>query len=127
MKTMRTPLSRVLHLGSARSGTEHFWRQRLTGAANVPLVVGLIVIVVMTVGEPYETAVTFLAAPWVAAVLVLFFISAAIHMRIGMQVVVEDYIHGEGLKVVLLAASTFFSVAVAAVAILAILKLALGA
>lgn len=126
MRTMRTPLSRVLHLGSARSGTEHFWRQRLTGAANVPLVVGLIAVVVMTIGQPYETAVTFLGTPWVAAILVLFFISAAIHMRIGMQVIVEDYIHGEGLKVVLLAASTFFTVAVATVAILAILKLALG-
>jgi len=126
MKSMRTPLSRVLHLGSARSGTEHFWRQRLTGAANVPLVIGLIVIVVMTVGQPYETAVTFLGSPWVAAVLVLFFLSVAIHMRIGMQVVVEDYIHGEGLKVVLLAASTFFSFGVAAIAILAILKLTFG-
>ncbi|MEX2319693.1 MAG: succinate dehydrogenase, hydrophobic membrane anchor protein [Bauldia sp.] len=126
MKSMRTPLSRVLHLGSARSGTEHFWRQRLTGAANVPLVVGLLVIVVTTVGQPYETAVTFLGSPWVAAVLVLFFLSVAIHMRIGMQVVVEDYIHGEGLKIVLLAASTFFSFGVAAVAILAILKLTFG-
>jgi succinate dehydrogenase / fumarate reductase membrane anchor subunit len=126
MKSMRTPLSRVLHLGSARSGTEHFWRQRLTGAANVPLVIGLIVIVVMTVGQPYETAVTYLGSPWVAAILVLLFISVAIHMRIGMQVVVEDYVHSEGLKVVLLAASTFFSVGVAAVAILAILKLTFG-
>ena len=126
MKSMRTPLSRVLHLGSARSGTEHFWRQRLTGAANLPLAIGLIAIVVMTVGQPYETAVTFLGSPWVAAILVLFFVSVAIHMRIGMQVVVEDYIHGEGLKVVLLAASTFFSVGVAVVAILAVLKLTFG-
>jgi succinate dehydrogenase / fumarate reductase membrane anchor subunit len=126
MKSMRTPLSRVLHLGSARSGTEHFWRQRLTGAANVPLVIGLIVIVVMTVGQPYETAVTYLGSPWVAAILVLLFISVAIHMRIGMQVVVEDYVHSEGLRVVLLAASTFFSFGVAAIAILAILKLTFG-
>jgi succinate dehydrogenase / fumarate reductase membrane anchor subunit len=126
MKSMRTPLSRVLHFGSARSGTEHFWRQRLTGAANVPLVIGIFVIVVTTVGQPYETAVTFLGSPWVAAVLVLFFLSVAIHMRIGMQAVIEDYIHGEGLKVVLLAASTFFSFGVAAVAILAILKLTFG-
>ena len=124
---MRTPLSRVLHFGSAHSGTEHFWRQRLTGAANVPLTIGLIVIIVTTIGQPYETVVAFLGRPWVAAVLALLFVSAAIHMRIGMQVVVEDYIHGEGLKVVLLAASTLFSIAVAAVAILAIVKLALGA
>ena len=123
---MATPLSRVRYLGSAHSGTEHFWRQRLTGAANVPLVIGLIVVIVSAVGQPYETVVTMLSAPWVAALLVLLFVSAAIHMRIGMQAVIEDYIHGEGLKLVLLAASTFFSVAVAVVAILAVLKLAFG-
>ena len=123
---MATPLSRVRYLGSAHSGTEHFWRQRLTGAANVPLVIGLVVVIVSAVGQPYETVVTMLSAPWVAALLVLLFVSAAIHMRIGMQAVIEDYIHGEGLKLVLLAASTFFSVAVAVVAILAVLKLAFG-
>lgn len=124
---MRTPLGRVRHLGSAHEGTRHFWRQRLTGAANVPLAIGLVAIVVATVGQPYETVVTFLGSPWVAAVLVLFVASAAIHMRIGMQAIIEDYVHGEGLKVALLAASTFFSVAVAAIALLAILKLAFGA
>jgi succinate dehydrogenase / fumarate reductase membrane anchor subunit len=124
---MRTPLARVRHLGSAHEGTMHFWRQRITGAANVPLAIGLIAIVVATVGRPYESVVTFLGSPWVAAILVLFFMSVATHMRIGMQVVIEDYILGEGLKAVLLAANTLFSVAVAVVGILAVLKLAFGA
>lgn len=124
--TMRTPLSRVLHYGAAGGGTDHFWRQRLTGAANVPLVIALVVIVIGAIGEPYETAVTFLARPWVTLVLVLAFVSAAIHMRIGMQVVIEDYIHGEAMKVVLMLASTFFTVAVAGAAILAALRIAFG-
>lgn len=124
--SMRTPLSRVRYLGSAHEGTGHFWRQRLTGAANAVLVVALIAVVVSVIGEPYDIVAARLGSPFVAALFILFFISAAIHMRIGLQVVVEDYIHGEGLKVVLLAASTFFSIGVAAVAILACLKLALG-
>jgi succinate dehydrogenase / fumarate reductase membrane anchor subunit len=123
---MRTPLGRVRYLGSAHGGTDHFWRQRLTGAANAVLVILSLVIVLSAVGRPYEETVTFLGQPWVGTVLVLLFISVAIHMRLGMQVIVEDYIQGEALKVVLLAASTFFSVAVAAVAIMAILKLTFG-
>lgn len=125
--TMRTPLSRVLHFGSAHGGTDHFWRQRLTGAANVLLVIGSLFVVIATIGQPYEAVVAFLGSPWAAAILILLFVSVSIHMRIGMQVVIEDYIHGEALKAVLLIASTFFSAAVAVVAILAILKLAFGA
>ena len=123
---MRTPLSRVQHLGSAHGGTEHFWRQRLTGAANVPLVIAFIIVMAVIVGRPHAEVVAVIGSPFVAALFVLLFVSAAIHMRIGMQVIVEDYVHSEGLKVVLLAASTFFSVAVAVVAIIAILKLAVG-
>jgi succinate dehydrogenase / fumarate reductase membrane anchor subunit len=124
---MRTPLSRVLHFGSAHAGTEHFWRQRVTGAANAVLVIGALIVVVSTIGQPYVEVVNILGKPWVAAILVLLFASAAIHMRIGMQVVIEDYIHGEALKVVLLAASTLFAAAVATIGIIAVLKLALGA
>lgn len=125
--TMRTPLSRVLYLGSARSGAEHFWRQRLTGAANAILVLCALAVIIATVGKPYADAVAILGAPFAAIVLILLFVSVAIHMRLGMQVVIEDYIHGEGLKVILFVASTFFSIAVAAIGIFAVAKLALGA
>jgi succinate dehydrogenase / fumarate reductase membrane anchor subunit len=124
---MATVLHRVQHLGSAHGGTDHFWRQRLTGAANAILIIGFGVVILSVLGEPYGRVVAVIGSPFVALLLVLLFVSAAIHMRIGMQVIVEDYIHGEALKVVLLAASTFFSIAVAAVAILAVVKLALGA
>lgn len=123
---MRTPLARVRHLGSAHGGTEHFWRQRLTGAANVPLVIATVVIIVAAAARPYADVVAILHSPFVAAVFILFFVSASIHMRIGMQVIVEDYVSGEGLKVLLLGASTLFSITVAAVAILAVVKLAVG-
>jgi succinate dehydrogenase / fumarate reductase membrane anchor subunit len=123
---MRTPLARVRHLGSAYGGTEHFWRQRLTGAANVPLVIAAVVIIVAAAARPYADVVAILHSPFVAAVFILLFVSASIHMRIGMQVIVEDYVSGEGLKVLLLGASTLFSITVAAVAILAVVKLAVG-
>jgi succinate dehydrogenase / fumarate reductase membrane anchor subunit len=123
---MRSPLARVRHLGSAHGGTEHFWRQRLTGAANVPLVIAAVVIIVAAAARPYADVVAILHSPFVAAVFILFFVSASIHMRIGMQVIVEDYVSGEGLKVLLLGASTLFSITVAAVAILAVVKLAVG-
>ena len=123
---MRTPLSRVQYLGSAHGGTEHFWRQRLTGAANVPLVIAFVVVMAVVIGRPYEDVVAVIGSPFVSALFVLLFVSVAIHMRIGMQVIVEDYVHGEALKIFLLGASTLFSVAVAAVAILAVLKLAVG-
>ena len=123
----RTPLSRVLHLGSAHSGAGHFWRQRLTAAANVPLVLATLFIIIATVGRPYPEVIAFLGTPWVAIVLILLFVSVAIHMRLGMQVVIEDYIHSEAVKVVLLGASTFFSIAVAAIAILSVIRLAIGA
>ncbi len=121
---MTTPLSRVRHLGSAHDGTEHFCRQRLTGAANVPLAIAFIIVITMAIGRPYDEVVALIGSPFVAALFVLLFVSAAIHMRIGMQVIIEDYVHGEGLKIALLGASTLFSIAVAAVAILAVLKLA---
>jgi succinate dehydrogenase / fumarate reductase, membrane anchor subunit len=124
---MATPLHRVRYFGSAHGGTDHFWRQRLTGAANAVLVVGLVGIAFAVVGKPYEDIAAIIGSPFVAVLLVLLFVSATIHMRIGMQTIIEDYIRGEALKVVLLALSTFFAAAVAVTAILAIVKLALGA
>jgi len=126
MADMTTPLRRVRHLGAAHDGTSHFWRQRLTAAANVPLVIGFIILIVVVVGRPRSEVVAILGSPFVALFLILMIVSISIHMRIGMQVIIEDYVHGEGRKVTMLAASTFFAVAIAAVSIFAILKLALG-
>ncbi len=123
---MRTPLSRVQHLGSAHEGTEHFWRQRLTGVANAILSTAVVLILAYAVGRPFDDVRDLMGSPFVAPLFVLLFVSVAIHMRIGMQVIVEDYVHNEGTKLILLGASTLFSIAVAVVAIIAVLKLAVG-
>jgi len=123
---LQTPLRRVLHLGSAGAGTDHFWRQRLTAVANVPLVIGFVIVLISVVGRPYPVVVERLGSPLVASLLILMVASITVHMRLGMQVVIEDYVHGEGARIVALMANTFFAVAVAVVSGVAILKLALG-
>ncbi|MHA1548150.1 MAG: succinate dehydrogenase, hydrophobic membrane anchor protein [Alphaproteobacteria bacterium] len=123
---MRTPLSRVLHLGPAGSGAQHFWRMRLTAAASVLLVPAFVIIVLATIGRPHQEVVAILGSPLIAAILVLLIGTVTIHMRLGMQAVIEDYIHGETTKLLLLVASTFFCVAVAAVGVLAVLSLAIA-
>jgi succinate dehydrogenase / fumarate reductase, membrane anchor subunit len=120
---MSTPLARVLGLGSAKSGTGHFWRQRLTAVANVPLTVAFVVIVVGLLGRNHAAVVQILGSPLVAIIMLLFIASITTHMRIGMQVVIEDYVHDEVTKLFLLMANTFFAVAVALACAFAILML----
>jgi succinate dehydrogenase / fumarate reductase, membrane anchor subunit len=123
--SMRTPLSRVRGLGTAKSGTEHFWRQRVTGIANVPLTIGLVAILMMVLGKPYPVAVEVLSHPLSVLILLATIVSATIHMRLGMQVIIEDYVHAEGLKVLALLANNFFSVAMGLAGVYAILKIGL--
>ena len=123
---MRTPLSRVRFLGAAHHGTEHFWLQRLTGAANVLLLIVLIGIVVTLVGRSHATVVATLSRPLVAVLLVAAVISVAIHMRLGMQVIIEDYVHSEFRKVVLLMLNTFFAWGVGLSCVYAVLKISFG-
>src|SRR5206468_7475911 len=110
-------------LGSAKSGTEHFWRQRLTAVANIPLTVAFVVIVVALLGRNHAAVVQILGSPLVAVILLLFILSITIHMRIGMQVIIEDYVHDETAKLALLMANTFFAVAVGLASAFAILML----
>ena len=120
---MSTPLARVRGLGPARSGTEHFWRQRLTAVANVPLVIAFVLIVVALLGRNHAAVVQILGSPLIAVILLLFILSITAHMRIGMQVIIEDYVHDDGTKLVMLIANTFFAIAVALACAFALLML----
>ncbi len=124
--SMRTPLGRVRGLGSAKSGTEHFWLQRLTAIANLPLSLFVIGLIISTAGSNFAAVKATLGSPFVAIPLLLFVISAAWHMRIGMQVIIEDYVPSEGPKVALLLANTFFTFAVGIGCVFAILKISFG-
>lgn len=122
----RTPLNRVRFLGSAKDGTDHFWRQRVTALANLPLVLFLVILTVSLVGAPHGDVTARLGAPLIAIPLLLAILSITWHMRLGMQVIVEDYVHGELLKITLLILNIFFAAAVALTAAFAILKLGFG-
>ena len=97
---IRTPLARVRGLGSAKEGTDHFWRQRVTAVANLFLVIFAVMLVLRLVGTDYAEARAVLANPLVTVALAMLIVSGVVHMRLGMQTVIEDYIHSEGMKVV---------------------------
>jgi len=120
---MRTPLKNVRHLGSAKEGADHFWMQRVTAVANLVLGLFLVWLIASLAGADYATVKSTLANPIVALLLAMLIVSATIHMRLGMQVIIEDYITRDSTKIVLLLLNNFFAILVAAASVWAILKL----
>jgi len=125
--SQRTPLARVRGLGSAKGGTDHFWMQRVSAVANVFLVGFLIWLVFALAGADYATVKRALARPEIAIPLLLLVVSSVVHMRLGMQTIIEDYVHSEGRKVALLMLNSFFAFVVGVTCVFAVLKLSFGA
>src|SRR5690348_1472534 len=126
LQSMRTPMRRVRGLGAARSGTGHFWHQRVTSVAGIPLTVGLLLIITALLGRTHAAVVQILGSPLVAITMLLFILSTSYHMWIGMQEIILDYVHEEKWKLLSLMANTFFVCAVALASVYAILKLSFG-
>ena len=126
LSSMRTPLGRVRGYGSARSGTEHFIQQRLTAIANIPLTIVAVLIVISLIGRNHAAVAQILGSTPVAIVMLLFIISIFYHMKIGMRVIIEDYVHEERAKYLLLILNAFFAIAAGFSSIYAILKLSFG-
>ena len=124
--SLRTPLSRVRGLGSARAGTGHFWLQRMTAVSNLLLTLVFLGVLVSLIGSTYEAAIATLSHPLVAILMLLFVVSACVHMRLGMQIIIEDYVHHEGLKILAVMGNTFFAIVVGAASVYAVLKLSFG-
>ncbi|WP_019221057.1 succinate dehydrogenase, hydrophobic membrane anchor protein [Bartonella senegalensis] len=125
-KDFRTELGKVRGRGSAHEGTEHFWLQRLTGFINLPLLIFFIILILSLVGEDYSVIRARLAHPVVAVLMGLLTISLLYHMKLGMQVVIEDYIPREGLRIFFLVLNVLFCFVLGGVIIFALLKIALG-
>src|SRR5258706_7371236 len=123
---MRSPLGRAIGLGSAKEGVEHWWRQRLTGLALVPLGLWFVASILAHVGADYEETLAWLGAPIPAILMILLIGATFYHAALGIQVVIEDYIHQEWVKLGLLVAVRFGCFLLAVAGTFAILRIALG-
>ncbi len=123
---MRNPLSRVRGLGAAKEGVSHWWAQRVTAVALVPLTLWFVTSLVMLAGANYVTMVEWVSQPWVSVLLILFIVATFHHAQLGLQVVIEDYVSAEGMKIASLLLVKFAAILFAAAAVLAVLQITLG-
>ena len=123
---LRTPLARARGLGSARYGVHHWWAQRLTAIALIPLVVWFAISLVMMSGADYGAVRAWIGSPVVMVLLILTIAVGLHHGQLGLQVVIEDYVHGDGSKLALIVAVRFVAVVFGLAAIVAVLRIGFG-
>jgi succinate dehydrogenase / fumarate reductase, membrane anchor subunit len=123
---LRTPLARARGLGSARVGVHHWWVQRLTAIALIPLVVWFAISLVMMSGADYGAVRAWIGSPVVMVLLILTIAIGLHHGQLGLQVVIEDYVHGDGSKLALIVAVRFIAVLFGLAAIVAVLRIGFG-
>jgi succinate dehydrogenase / fumarate reductase membrane anchor subunit len=121
----QTPLARVEGLGAAHSGTGHFWRQRVSAVALIPLSIWFLYAALMLVGADRSLTIAFLHQPVNAIAMALFVVATLHHSVLGLQVVIEDYVHGEGWKIALVLLNQFFAWVIGAACLFALVKIAL--
>jgi len=126
MADLRSPLARVRGLGSAKEGTHHWWAQRLTALALIPLTIWLAVSIICLTGADHATAVAWVGSLWPAALLILTIAMTFHHGQLGLQVVIEDYVHNEALKLALVLLVKGLALVLSVVAIAAIARIAIG-
>ncbi len=124
--SMRSELGKVRGLGAAHDGTHHFWMQRVTAVANLPLVCYLVYFIVSHIGHARADVVASVKNPFCAVALALAMISIFWHMKLGLQMVIEDYVHGTAAKLIALLLNAFFAYGLMGLGIFAILKMNLG-
>ncbi len=126
MADMKTPLAKVHGLGSAKDGTHHWWVQRVTAIANLPLVIFMVVSFVGNAGKDHAAWTAWLSQPLVSVLVILFVANFCYHMRLGLQVVVEDYVHDHGAKIATMLFITFATILIASLSIFSVLSIAFG-
>jgi succinate dehydrogenase / fumarate reductase membrane anchor subunit len=120
---LQTPRARVNHFGSAKSGTLHAWRMRLTAFALLPLTIAFVIVLVSLAGRDFESARAYLGSPCPAILMILFILAGVWHMALGMQVVIEDYVHGEHAKTLALMANACFCAVIGLASVYAVMRL----
>ena len=123
---LRTPLSRARGLGSAKQGVHHWWAQRITAVALIPLVVWFAISLIMLSGADYGVVRAWIGSPVVMVLLTLTIVIGLHHGQLGMQVVIEDYVHNDGMKLALIVLMRFIAVFFGLAAIVAILRIGFG-
>ena len=124
--TYKTPLARVIGLGSAKDGSAHWWWQRLTALALIPLTLWFAFSIATLTSHCYADITLWMGSPVTATLLIAFVVSLFYHAQLGVQVVVEDYVHHEGMKIGMILATKFLSVILVILATISILQVTLG-